>query len=171
MLNSLDDFSKKEYSFTFKTAKDNTNIRQRNIEKQLSKLENTENYDKIKSGNYNDSNNKMSRNQANNALKAAAIEVNLKGDKEEELIGAIGKNLYEANDNLNIVAVDVDRQGAQIDKIGDDNADINKIVKLTDKRISSMNRRVWCHKLLLNIMIIVLFMANLIILILKLVRK
>ena len=162
----MDAFTKKEYALAFKTAKDNNNIKQNKLDKLSLKIENLDNYESLKTGNNN-----LTSKQANNALKSAAININLKGEKEEELIGAIGKNLYEANDNLNIIAVDVDRQGIQIDKISDDVADTNKIVNRTDKRISGMNRRVWCHKFLLNIMIVVLFVANIIILVIKLVNK
>lgn len=162
----MDSYSKKEFLFTFKSAKDNNHIKQNKIDKLYKKIEDIDNYEALKSGNNN-----LTSKQANNALKTAAININLKGEQEKDLIYSIGNNLYVANDNLNVIAVDVDKQGLQIDKISDDVGDTNKIINRTDKRISSMNRRIWCHKFLLNIMIVVLFIANIVILVLKLANK
>lgn len=166
-MNEVGPEEKREYNMSFKPAKDNTNTRQRKIDNLKEKLDNMENMGRIKAGDTSG----MTREQASKATKGAAIDLIVKGDQHEELIGQIGRNLYDANDNLNNVAIEVDKQGKQIDKIGDDVADTQKIVGRTDKRITGMNRRVWCHKFLLNVMIVILFMAIVAILVVKLVNK
>ena len=95
----------------------------------------------------------------------------MKTDLHQDLIHDIGKNLYEANDNLGVITVEVKNQGDQIDRIHNNVGLTQNTIGRTDKRISSMNRRIYCHKLLLNILIVVLFLATLTVLIVKLTRK
>lgn len=124
-------------------------------------------YKKLKDGSYKG----MTQNQVQDATRYGAIEVNKKADMNQDLINEIGKNLYQANDNLKTVSVEVKKQDVQIDKISKDVGDTNKIIKRTDKRITGMSRRSCCIKFLLWLLIILLVIANLITLIVKLTKS
>lgn len=166
-MQNLDAFTKKEYNIRFKAVKDDFNIREKNVNRLEERINNNETMNKLKSGETTG----VTKAQAYNAQRDAVLDLNLKGELHDELIGQIGKNLYEANDNLNVITQEVDKQGRQIDKISDDVHDTRKVLVRTDKRITSMNRRVWCHKFLLNLMIIFLIIAIGVVTIVKLTNK
>ena len=164
---SLDNSAKCEFNSDLKIKKEESSIKQRNVDKMKLNMESNENLNKIKTGDTQG----LSRQQINEATKGAAIDLNMRTDMNQELIGEIGKNLYTANDNLKLVSVEVNKQGTQIDKISGDVADTGKIVGRTGKRIDSMNRRTCCHKCLLHVLIVLLAVSCVVVLIVKLTRK
>ena len=164
---TLDNSAKYEFNSDLKIKKEECSIKQRNVDKMKQNMESNENLNKLKAGDSQG----LTKQQINEATKGAAIDLNMRTDMNQELIGEIGKNLYTANDNLKFVSVEVNKQGTQIDKISGDVADTGKIVGRTGKRIDSMNRRTCCHKCLLHVLIVLLAVSCVVVLIVKLTRK
>lgn len=158
---------KRENQLKLKTYKENIDLKQRSILKLEENIGKWDNLNKIQTGNTGG----MTNNQLKKGAYDAAVDLNMKTDLHQDLIHDIGKNLYEANDNLGVITVEVKNQGDQIDRIHNNVGLTQKTIGRTDKRISSMNRRIYCHKLLLNMLIVVLFLATLTVLIVKLTRK
>ena len=168
VMNTINNSLKNEYQYSsdIKIKKEEISIKKRNIEKMKVNMESNENLKRIKSGETQG----LNKEQITEATKVAAIDLNMRTDMNQELIGEIGKNLYTANDNLKFVSVEVNKQGTQIDKISGDVADTGKIVGRTGKRIDSMNRRTCCHKFLLHVLIVLLAVSCFVVAIVKLTK-
>ena len=162
----MDQGTKRDTLNKIKTIKDDQQIKNRKCNQLSEKTEQSRNLKKIQSGNIDG----MSKEQISKSTKDAVLDLNMKTDMQQELLNDIGKNLSEANNNLNIVGTEVDRQGNQIDRIQDNVGETQKVVGRTDKRITGMNRRVYCHKLLLNFLAILLAIAIIITFFVKLVN-
>lgn len=166
MINMMNPDSKRENTYKLKSAKDDLIIKTAKVQKLEEKLSGMDNLRKIQQGNTLG----MSQEEITKSTRDAAIDLNLKTDLHQDLINEIGKNLYSARDNLNTITVEVNKQDEQIDRIHGNVGDTQKVLGRTDKRISSMNRRVYCHKLLLNLLSFVLFISILVLLIIKLLK-
>ena len=162
----MDPNTKRETLNKLKTIKEDQELKNRKHKQLIDKTEQSRNLKKIQSGNLDG----MSREQISTSTKDAVLDLNMKTDMQQELLNNIGKNLSEANNNLNIVATEVDKQGNQIDRIQDNVGETQKVVGRTDKRITGMNRRVYCHKLLLNVLAVLLAVAVLITFLVKIVN-
>lgn len=163
----MDQDSKRETTLKLKDIKEENQIKQNKVAKLEEKLNSLDNLQKIQTGNTQG----MTKEQINKSTRDAAIDLNMRTDLHQELITNIGKNLYDARDNLNTVSVEVNKQDEQIDRIHENVGETQNVVGRTDKRITGMNRRVFCHKFLLNLLALILFSAIITVLIIKLTRK
>ena len=162
----MDPDSKREVQSKLRTCKDELERRKKEITKFEDRLTSEANLKKIQSGNTQG----MSREQISQSTRDAAVDLNKKTDMQQDLINQIGTNLYTARDNMQVVTVEIDKQGEQIDRIHKNVGDTEKIVGRTDKRITGMNRRTYCHKVLLYLLMFVLFVAIIVMLIVKLIK-
>lgn len=146
-----------------KTIKDDCAIKQKSFNKLEEKFKDRENLNKLKSGKTDG----LSHGDIYKSTRDGVIDLNMKTDLQQDLLDNIGNNLYSAQANLENATLEVKRQGGQIDKISGDVAETGQTVKRTDKTITSMTRRAYCHKLMLNMLSVLLFIAIIIVLITK----
>lgn len=75
------------------------------------------------------------------------------------MINDIAKDIRDANQNLNEVAVEVDKQGEQLLRIDGGLTEARAHVDNADKNISDMTRRTLCVKFLLHVVDVLLFIG------------
>jgi capsule polysaccharide export protein KpsE/RkpR len=114
--------------------------------------------------------NTKNNNFTNKDTREAVLDLHKQTDMHQDLLSDIGKDLTTANTNLQTIAGELDGQGQQIKRIHGNVQDTNVTVKRTDKLTNKMQTRAYCMKFLLHILAILLFIANITVLILKLVK-
>lgn len=112
----------------------------------------------------------MNRNDVNKGTRDAIIDIYAKTDEQGDIIKLIGDDIKVANNNMQTVLVDVKQQGDQIVKITGNVQDAGTSVKRTDKKITQMQRRNFLHKCLLHVLAIVLFIAIIVVFLVKIIK-
>jgi len=110
----------------------------------------------------------VSKSDVKKLERDAIVDYDKNVDYQGELINEIGKDLNNANSNLTGIVKEVKAQGDTIVRIKDNVQDAGTSVKRADKNITIMQRRSYCQKLLLHVVVVMLFIANLTMLIYKL---
>lgn len=96
-----------------------------------------------------------------------AVELHKETDIQGDIISDIGKDIRGANENLGEIAIAVDEQGKQIDRIHGKVLSGQAVVKSTDNRTKAMINRAICLKALLWITNIIIFLAVVVVIIIK----
>jgi hypothetical protein len=109
----------------------------------------------------------VSKSEAKKLEREAIVEFDKKVDYQGELVNEIGKDLNNAHNNLTGIVKEVKAQGDTIVRIKENVQEAGTSVKRADKNITIMQRRSYCQKLLLHIVAVMLFIANLIMIIYK----
>jgi hypothetical protein len=110
----------------------------------------------------------VSKSDAKKLEREAIVDYDKKVDYQGDLMNEIGKDLNNANSNLTGIVKEVKTQGDTIVRIKDNVQEAGTSVKRADKNITIMQRRSYCQKLLLHVVAVMLFIANLTMLIYKL---
>lgn len=92
-------------------------------------------------------------------------------DYQGDIINEIGNDIKETNSNLKEAGVAVKQQGEEIERIHVGVNEATGTVKKTDLRMNEMNRRTYCSKVLLNILVLLLFIIDVGFLVYKLMKK
>ena len=105
--------------------------------------------------------------EASKATRNAILDLHKKTDYQGDLIDDIGKDLIETNRNLDNINLEVKKQGEQIVRVHGQVLQTGASVKRADKTIGVMSRRNSCHKLLLHILAVLLFVSIVTVFIIK----
>lgn len=100
----------------------------------------------------------------------AIMDLHSKTDYHGDIINSIAQDIKDSHGNLITMNREVKSQGEQIARIHVNVQDTGTSVKRADKNITIMQRRAVCQKLLLHILAVVLFLAIIIVFILKLAK-
>ena len=105
--------------------------------------------------------------EMNKTTRNAVLDLHKKTDYQGDLVNDIGKDLIEANKNLNNVQTELKKQGEQIVNVHGHVLQTGLSVKRADKNINAMSRRNTCHKIMLHILAVILLASIVIVLIIK----
>ena len=141
-----------EYNSKLKVFISEYDIKKQNFNKLQESYQKEDRLNKLKTG-------QLSRGERVQAERDYAVELHKETDIQGDIINDIGKDIRGANENLGEIAVAVDEQGKQIDRIHGKVLADQGIVKGTDKRTKSMVNRATCTKALLWITNIIIFLA------------
>jgi hypothetical protein len=111
----------------------------------------------------------MKSSEINKGTRDAIIDLHAHTDQQGDLIREISKDIKVSVDNMQTVLIDVKQQGDTIVKISNNVNDGIQTVKRTDKKITRMQNRAFLHKCLLHVLAVVLFLAIVVVVILKLI--
>lgn len=104
------------------------------------------------------------------ALKAEremAVDLHKETDLQGDIINDIGKDIRGANDNLGQIAIAVDEQGKQINRIHGTVLEGQQTVKQTDRNAQRMIKRAKCTKVILWLVNVLIFLIDIALIILK----
>ena len=160
----LEDKPNKSYSSQLKSQQNELKIKQKTFDQIKSKFERNNNIDKYKRG-------ELSGTDARKAERNIIQNLHAETDVQGEMINDIAKDIRDANQNLNDVAVEVDKQGEQLLRIDGGLTEARAHVDNADKNISDMNRRIFCIKFLLHVVDILLFIGIIVVAIIWLKPK
>ena len=96
-----------------------------------------------------------------------AVDLHKETDFQGDIINDIGKDIRGANDNLGQIAIAVDEQGKQINRIHGTVLEGQSTVKQTDRNAQKMIRRAKCTKVLLWLFNILIFLIDIALVVLK----
>jgi len=119
----------------------------------------------------NGTNTSLSKNQINQTSREAILDLHKQTDYQQELLHGIKNDMVDTRTNLKGMVVEVKQQGETLNRVQNNLLDTNNVIKRTDKTMTQMQRREFCHKLLLHILAILLFISIIVAIIYKLNRK
>jgi methyl-accepting chemotaxis protein len=112
----------------------------------------------------------VSRSELDNSERDAVLDFDKNVNYQKDLLIEIGKDINNASSNLKTIVTEVKSQGDTINRIVVNTKDAEISVKRTDKNINLMQRRMYCQKFLLHLLAFLLFIANIIVLIYKIIK-
>jgi len=112
----------------------------------------------------------VSKNDGRKAERDMVLDVNQKTDYQQDLLNDITKDIYTSHDNLQNITKEVKGQTETIHNIKKNVAETGVSVKRADKNINVMSRRNTCHKFVLHLLAVILFLGIVACLIFKLVK-
>lgn len=101
----------------------------------------------------------------------AILDLHKNTDYQQELLHGIKSDMVDTRTNLKGMVVEVKQQGETLNRVKVNLQETNTVIKRTDKNITQMQRREFCHKLLLHILALLLFVSIIVAVIYKLTRK
>lgn len=100
--------------------------------------------------------------QKQQATRDYIIDIHKETDIQGDIVKDIHKDIRDANGNLQEIGTEVDNQGQTIIRIKEGVDTASGSVKKADKGINEMNRRNFCMKFLMHLVIVLLTVGNLI---------
>ena len=109
--------------------------------------------------------------EINKTSRDAILDLHKHTDYQQELLHGIKGDLVDTRTNLKGMVVEVKTQGETLNRVQNNLQETNTVIKRTDKNITQMQRREFCHKLLLHILAFLLFLSIIVAIVYKLTRK
>jgi hypothetical protein len=119
----------------------------------------------------NGSKSNLTTSEINKTNREAILDLHKNTDYQQELLHGIKSDMIDTRTNLKGMVVEVKQQGETLNRVQNNLQETNTVIKRTDKNITQMQRREFCHKLLLHILAVLLFISIIIAIIYKLTRK
>ncbi len=119
----------------------------------------------------NGKNTTLTKSQINQTNREAILDLHKQTDYQQELLHGIKNDVVDTRSNLKGMVVEVKQQGETLNRVQNNLLETNTVIKRTDKTMTQMQRREFCHKLLLHILAVLLFLSIILAVIYKLTRK
>lgn len=151
-----------------KTLKSDFDLRYNQINRMEEKLIHNRNLSNLTS---NGTNTNLSVQEINKTCRDGINELHKKTDYQKELLDGIKNDVLDTRTNLKVMVVDVKKQGETLERVQGNLQETNTVIKRTDKHITEMQRREFCHKLLLHLLAVLLFLSLIVAIIYKVTKK
>ena len=112
------------------------------------------NIDKLKQG-------ELTGVQKQHATRDYIVDIHKETDIQGDIVKDIHRDIRDANGNLQEIGAEVENQGQTIVRIKEGVDVATGSVQKADKGINEMNRRNWCMKFLMHLVIVLLTIGNL----------
>lgn len=109
--------------------------------------------------------------EARKAERDMVVDLHKETDEQGLIVKEIGNDMKETVGNLKEAGIAVKEQDQQIGRIHYGVNEATGTVLRTDKRINEMNRRNYCLKVMLHLLVLLLFVIDIGFLIYKLIKK
>jgi hypothetical protein len=119
----------------------------------------------------NGSKTNLTAGEINKTNREAILDLHKNTDYQQELLHGIKSDMVDTRTNLKGIVVEVKQQGETLNRVKNNLQETNTVIKRTDKNITQMQKREFCHKLLLHILALLLFVSIIVAIIYKLTRK
>jgi len=119
----------------------------------------------------NGSKTNLTSGEINKTNREAILDLHKSTDYQQELLHGIKSDMVDTRTNLKGIVVEVKQQGETLNRVQNNLQETNTVIKRTDKNITQMQKREFCHKLLLHILAFLLFISIIAAVIFKLTRK
>lgn len=119
----------------------------------------------------NGSNANLTATEINKTNREAILDLHKNTDYQQELLYGIKNDMVDTRTNLKGMVVEVKQQGETLNRVQGNLQETNTVIKRTDKNITQMQKREFCHKLLLHALAFLLLISIIVAIIYKLTRK
>jgi putative cell wall-binding protein len=107
----------------------------------------------------NGSHSNLRKEQITQSSREEILELHNKTDYHQELLHDIKHDVIDTRTNLKGMAFQVKQDTETLNRVQNCLQDSGRIVKRTDKNITQMHRREFCHKLLLHTLALLFFIS------------